>query len=453
MSCTMSPGMYPTHRREQRYAHDPINTKKVADMAQIDPLYVGTEAVAQFIAYCKAQHLNNLTLVADTNTYRVLGAQVESALKAQDCAVTSIVLEGDEVIADERYLIQALVQAPLGNTTFVAVGAGTLTDITRFVSHRTGRSFISMPTAPSVDGFTSIGAPIVLNGVKVTVVSQPPIALFADLRTLYEAPHRLIAAGFGDMLGKITSLADWRLGALLWNEPFDEGIAQRSEAAIEECKRSASAVGQRMPEAVHRLMDLLVESGLCMLDFGDSRPASGAEHHASHYWEMKMLLEKRPAILHGAKVGFALIRVAQQYEKIRGISREEALDRLEGSVLPDREAEIEHIREGYGPVANSVLKAHSAFLDLTPAEFDSLKRRIAENWDGIQRIAADVPPAEQIVNYLRQAGAIIDNQTLGLEDAEVDLGFEYGHYLRNRFTVVKLSRVLGVPLNAANHQE
>lgn len=421
-------------------------------MAQIDPIYIGTDGVAQFIAYCEARQFKNLTLIADTNTFRVLGAEVEAALKAQGLTVTSVVLEGDEIIADERYLLQTLVQAPVGDTTFVAVGAGTLTDITRFVSHRTGRSFISMPTAPSVDGFTSIGAPIVLDGVKVTIVSQPPIALFADLKTLYEAPQKLIAAGFGDMLGKITSLADWRLGALLWDEPFDESIAKRSETAIELCKSNAAAIGQRSPEAVHRLMEILVESGLCMLDFGDSRPASGAEHHASHYWEMKLLLEKRPAILHGAKVGFALIRVAQQYEKIRTISREEVLDRLEGATLPDREAEIEHMREGYGPVTNSLVKTHGAFLNLTPEGFDRLKQRIAENWDGIQRIAADVPPASQIISYLQQAGAATDNRTLGLDDAEVDLGFEYGHYLRNRFTVIKLSRVLGVPLNAVHHQ-
>jgi glycerol-1-phosphate dehydrogenase [NAD(P)+] len=392
-------------------------------MTQIDPIYVGSEAVAQLLAYCEARQLRKFTLIADTNTYRVLGARVEAALKANSYTVTSVVLEGDEIIANERYLIQALVGSPVGESTFVAVGTGTLTDITRFVSHRSGRQFISMPTAPSVDGFTSIGAPVVLNGIKLTIVSQPPIALFADLQTLYEAPQPLIAAGFGDMLGKITSLADWRLGALLWDEPFDDAIAQRSEAAIALCLDNTRDIGQRSPEAIHHLMDALIESGLCMLDFGESRPASGAEHHASHYWEMKLLQEQRPSILHGAKVGYALIGVAQQYEKIRAISHEDVLDRLEEAVLPDREAEIAHIHEGYGPIGDGVIKGHGAFLDLTPAEFDSLKRRIAENWDGIQRIAAGVPPAQEIVNYLR-----------------------------SRFTVMKLSRVLGLPPITVNHR-
>src|SRR5690349_7140391 len=138
-------------------------------MTKIDPIYVGTEAIPKLVAYCDDQRLNRFALIADKNTYRALGERVESALKARGYAVTSIVLEGKEIIADEHYLTEVLVRAPLGPCTFLAVGSGTLTDITRFTSHRSGRSFISLPTAPSVDGFTSIGAPIVLSGVKTTI--------------------------------------------------------------------------------------------------------------------------------------------------------------------------------------------------------------------------------------------------------------------------------------------
>jgi glycerol-1-phosphate dehydrogenase [NAD(P)+] len=107
------------------------------DMSQIDPIYVGEDAIQKFVEYCEAKQLNRFALVADTNTYAALGERVEAALKAKGCDVTSIVLEGDEVIADERYLIQTIIRAPLGPCMFLAVGSGTLTDITRFVSHRT----------------------------------------------------------------------------------------------------------------------------------------------------------------------------------------------------------------------------------------------------------------------------------------------------------------------------
>jgi glycerol-1-phosphate dehydrogenase [NAD(P)+] len=415
-------------------------------MTKIDPIYVGTEAIQKLTTYCEDQQLNRFALIADTNTFRALGERVERALKAKGCDVTSIVLEGKEIIADEHYLTEVFVRAPLGPCTFLAVGSGTLTDITRFTSHRSGRSFISLPTAPSVDGFTSIGAPIVLSGVKTTIICQSPIALFGDLGTLCNAPQAMVAAGFGDMLAKITSLADWKLGSLVWDESFDPAIYKRSEAAIESCTSHVREIGQRSPEGVRRLMDALIESGLCMLDFGTSRPASGAEHHASHYWEMKLLQEHRPAILHGAKVGVATIHVLEQYAKIRRISCQDMLNRLEAATLPSREQEIATIKQGYGVLADGVMNESKAFLDLNEQGYDKVKRCIAEQWDQIQDIAATMPAPEVVADYLRQAGAATDGAQLGLGKEEINLGYEYGHYLRNRFTVMKLSRVLRVPL-------
>jgi len=415
-------------------------------MTHIDPIYVGTDALSHLIQYCEQHGLKRFTLIADSHTYAALGERVEHALIANGYDVKSVILEGAEVAADERYIVQALLGAQLGPTTFIAVGSGTVTDITRFVSHRTGRSFIALPTAPSVDGFTSVGAPIVLSGVKTTINSQAPIAVFADLDTLRAAPHRLIAAGFGDMIGKITSLADWHLGSVLWDEPFDQSIYDRTQGAVDASIRALSDISQGTEAGVRSLMDALIESGLCMLDLGNSRPASGAEHHASHYWEMKLLQEGRPAALHGAKVGVALIHIAAQYARLAALSRQEMMSRLEGATLPDREQEIAAIRKGYGSLADGVIKEHAPFLDMTETQFEQIKQRIAAQWDTIQAIAANVPPSEQIIGYLKQAGGVTDAKTFGLLDEEIPLGFEYGHYLRNRFTIMKLSRILDIPL-------
>lgn len=358
--------------------------------------------------------------------------------------MTCVVLTGDEIIADERYLIQTLVQSPQGDCTFLAVGSGTITDITRFVSHRTRNKFISLPTAPSVDGFTSIGAPLVLKGVKLTINCQAPVALFADLGTLCRAPHRLVAAGFGDMVGKFTALADWKLGSLVWDEPFDEAIFKRTLDALEGCTRHTQEIGQQSEAGVRHLMAALIESGLCMLDFGNSRPASGAEHHASHYWEMTLLRERRPAVLHGAKVGAASVLVAQKYKKIHALSRQEMLDRLEAAVLPDRDREVAAIRQGYGELADEMIPEHKAFLEMTPQQFDQIKHRIADHWAEIQEIAAAVPSPETIASYLQQVGAAASPAALGFDPGEVERGLKYGQYLRERFTVFKLNQVLGL---------
>ncbi|MCB0048768.1 MAG: hypothetical protein KDE01_23565, partial [Caldilineaceae bacterium] len=105
------------------------------------------------------------------------------------------------------------------------------------------------------------------------------------------------------------------------------------------------------------------------------------------------LREGRPAILHGAKVGVATVMVAALYDQVRALSREEISDLLEAATWPARDAEVARIRAAYDELADGVIADHKAFLDITPEEVEALKRRILENWDAIQAIAAQVPPA------------------------------------------------------------
>ena len=405
---------------------------------------IDDRAVEHLVDFCRANALDKLFLVADTNTYEAQGRAVADALRAGGFDLKQLVFTNEEVIADAAHVFDVLIAAGGEPRTYVAVGSGTLTDITRFASHRSHSQFISVPTAPSVDGFASIGAPLIIHGVKISVYCQAPYAIFADINTLAHAPQTMIAAGFGDMLGKLTSIADWRLGRLLWNEPYDEAIAQRTLDAVQICVDNVDGIGQDEPQAISRLFDALLESGYCMLDFGESRPASGAEHHTSHYWEMKLLREGRPAILHGAKVGVATVMVAALYDQVRALSREEISDLLEAATWPARDAEVTRIRAAYDELADGVIADHKAFLDITPEEVEALKRRILENWDAIQAIAAQVPPAATVAELLQRAGGPATAAELGFDDAERDLGFDSGHYLRNRFTVRKLVKVLGV---------
>lgn len=405
---------------------------------------IDDRAVEHLVAFCKEEKISKLFMVADSNTYAAQGKAVEEALRGAGFDLKRVVFREGEVIADAAHVFDVLVEADRQDRTYVAVGSGTLTDITRFASHRTKANFISVPTAPSVDGFASIGAPMIIHGVKITVIAQAPIAIFADINTLAHAPQPMIAAGFADMLGKYTSIADWRIGRLLWNEPYDESIAQRTLAAVDQCATNAAAIGQGAPAAVRILLDALIESGYCMLDFGTSRPASGAEHHYSHYWEMKLLIEGRPAILHGAKVGVATVLVADWYDKIRHLSRQEAADLLEASVLPAREAEVARMRQAYGNLADEVIDVQANFLKLNEQSYDDLKRKILAHWDDIQAIAAQVPPPETVARLLETVGGPTTAADLGFTDEERELAAANGHYLRDRFTVRKLVRVLGM---------
>jgi glycerol-1-phosphate dehydrogenase [NAD(P)+] len=412
------------------------------------PVHIEKDAAASLIHYCESNNLDRFTLVADQNTYPALGQALEDALTGRGFDLKTIMLTGEEVTPDERYIVQVLVQAGREDRVYLAVGSGTITDIVRFVSHRTKTPFISMPTAPSVDGFTSIGASLVIGRMKQTVYCQPPMAVFADLDTLCAAPRPMIAAGFGDVLGKYTAAADWKLAHLLWDDRYSDPIAQRAWKALQNCVHHTEEISRASAEGIRSLMEALIETGLCMLDFNDSRPASGAEHYVSHYWEMKLLQENRAAILHGAKVGVACILVARLYEKLRQLTREQAIESLRKTPMPDREQEIQRIREIYGPIADKVVAEQAPYLDMPKDAYDRLKQKVIDRWAEIQEIAAIVPPSQELVDLLREVGGAVDAQSLGLGDEETALAMEYSHYVRNRFTVVKLNRLLGLSLQA-----
>lgn len=409
------------------------------------PVFIGSDALSDLVAFCRAQNLAKFALIADDNTYAALGARAEAVLRGQGWDTRTVILHGDDIIADSRYVMQALLGLDHAPRTFVAVGSGTLTDITRFISHRSAAEFISLPTAASVDGYTSIGAPMVVEGYKLTVPCHGPMAVFADLPTLVAAPQALTAAGFGDMLAKLTSIADWELGSILWDEPYDASIAARSRKAANDCAAQVDAIAGRDPEGIRTLFLGLIESGLCMLDFGETRPASGYEHHMSHFWEMKLLREGRHSILHGAKVGLGVLVSAARYAAVRAITRAEAERRLAEARLPDRATVAEQLRAGYGPaIAEGLLVTQAPFLEMTADAFAALKARVLTHWERIQAIAATVPPAEQIAGWLRQVGGPTTPAELGFSAEEYTEGIACGSYFRPRFTVAKLCQLLGI---------
>ena len=406
---------------------------------------IGDEAIPDLLNYLSSRGLDKLVLVADTNTYPALGADVEASLREQGVDLTPIIFTNEEVIADAHHVLEVMVNTDAAPRTYLAVGSGTITDITRFVSWRTGNSFISVPTAPSVDGFTSLGAPLIINGVKTTILTHSPRAIFADLSALTAAPKDMIAAGFADMLGKYTSAADWRIGRLLWDEPYDEEIALRTIAAgTRTTDEQAALIGEGSPEGVRALMEGLIESGYCMLDFGSSRNASGAEHHYSHYWEMHLLQEGRPAILHGAKVGVATVLVAQLYDMVKQLFASRSricwrsrncrqgkmrsprsrmnLARWRPRLLPTR-------RPSWIAARRSMMKSSARFS--TTGTKSKRSRRTCR-------------PQTILPRSLQQVGGPITVGQLGLTPEEQADAEQYGHYLRQRFTVRKLMGVLGL---------
>jgi glycerol-1-phosphate dehydrogenase [NAD(P)+] len=247
------------------------------------------------------------------------------------------------------------------------------------------------------------------------------------------------------MVAKFTSVADWEFGRVLQDEKYDAEIARRMRAAAQSSVDNAGEIAAGTVEGVRALFDGLIESGFGMLDFGATLPASGSEHHVSHFLEMKLLREGRHSIYHGAKVGIGVLICARRFERVAAMSREEAAERLAESPLPNPIAEAEGIRRAYGPLADQILAAQRPYLEMPDAEFSALKQNVLDHWDEIRRIAATVPPAADLERWIRDAGGPVTGPEVGLSDAEMALALHYSHYLKDRITINRISLWLGLP--------
>ncbi|WP_270577729.1 sn-glycerol-1-phosphate dehydrogenase [Caldibacillus thermoamylovorans] len=284
----------------------------------IPEIRVEKNAILHIRELIKRKQWKNIVVVYDQNTYLAAGEKLKKFLMNDFEEVIGININENEhgqVIANEESLVQVFIKTPNDADVLIAVGSGTIHDIVRFVGHKMNIPFISVPTAASVDGFTSKGAPLILRGVKQTIQTAAPIAVFADIDVIKAAPREMAAAGFGDILGKYTSLLDWEISKLVGNEPFHEGAASLTRKALETCVEYVEEISNADEKGITILMNALIESGLVMQILDYSRPASGAEHHLSHYWEMYLLKTNQKQLLHGAKVGVATTMIVELYKK------------------------------------------------------------------------------------------------------------------------------------------
>ena len=156
-----------------------------------------------------------------------------------------------------------------------------------------------------MDGYASSLAAMQVEGVKVTYPARAPVAIYADPRVAAAAPPELTRAGLGDLLAKATARVDWLASHLLYGEPFDADVAELIASPLRFAVENTSRVVAGEPAAVGELLDGLIRSGLAMARAGSSRPASGCEHHASHFWDLVAAHGRREHGSHGLQVGYA----------------------------------------------------------------------------------------------------------------------------------------------------
>ena len=281
----------------------------------IQAIRVGSGVIQELPGILRDLGASHIFLVADNYTYEAAGRQVEQLLDQAGLAYHKRVFQTETPLVPNEYALGSVLAAMTSqDDMLLAVGSGTLNDVTKYVSARTGVPYVIAATAPSMDGYASTVAPTILDGFKTTLPAVYPAAIVADVDILTDAPMPMLTAGFGDIIGKFTSLADWRLSHQLNGDYYCPEVAGVIEAAVETCAANAQALAQREPQAIQAMTEALILSGLAMGMVGVSRPASGAEHQMAHYWEMDALRRGEEHPLHGNAVGVGTVLAASLYE-------------------------------------------------------------------------------------------------------------------------------------------
>ena len=121
---------------------------------------------------------------------------------------------------DELAMGQAAMNFDIDCDIIIVVGSGTLNDTGKMLAKITNRKFIIVATAPSMDGYASKTSSMISAGVKVTLPSAYSTAIIADMDIISQAPMKLLQAGLGDMIGKYTSICEWRISNIINGEYY-----------------------------------------------------------------------------------------------------------------------------------------------------------------------------------------------------------------------------------------
>lgn len=368
----------------------------------------------------------HIVLVADRNTAPLCADRVKALLG--DRIESLCLFEGEELLVPDEATIAAVEHHLTEETDFIlGIGSGVINDTCKYVSFYHGLTCGIIATAPSMDGFASSGAAMIIGGMKVTYTTHAPALILGDVDILKNAPIEMIRSGYADIIGKYSALCDWKLSEFVNGEYLCPMVYDIVKESTDEVRELASALPERDGAAIGKLMEILVLIGVCLTLISTTRPGSGSEHHLSHYFEITGLIENQPYFLHGTDVGYSTVVTAAMREEItalehptfQNLTREER-ERAYRVIYHDFWHEVKQIQDTAGRYDR----------DVTPF--------YAKHWDEIRDILKLCPTAEEIREMLVQIGFDMEafEQMYGKE--KIQRGIWFGKDLKDRYSVLWL---------------
>ena len=367
----------------------------------------------------------HILLVADTNTYATCGEEVKAQIgeKLESVLIyrrDGLLIPNEEAIEEMRAMLTE--QTDL----IVGIGSGVIQDLCKCVSFQEKLPYHIIATAPSMDGYASVGAAMIIGGMKVTYSAHVPEAIVADCQVLKDAPMDLIKSGYGDILGKYSCLNDWKLARIVRGEYFCQYVYDLTFDMLVKTKDLGPKLLARDPEAIRVLMEALVGVGVAMAFVGNSRPASGSEHHLSHFFEITGIVDDTPYFMHGTDVVYSSVYTEKLREELL------KLDAPKPNAVPSRAVWEENIRRIYKSVADGVIALQDKM-----GWYDQDRYPIyAAKWDEIKAVLAEAPSSDEMVEYLQSIELDIGDFQKLYGDEKIDHAIKFAKDLKDRYSVL-----------------
>jgi glycerol-1-phosphate dehydrogenase [NAD(P)+] len=433
---------------EHASGNDEAILKRALEMAR-DTRYVAVEEGVRHqaaVVFRNSFGANNAVIIADENTYAAAGKDVEASFLRDGQAQPKRFIFGPHIYADEG-CVQELVQAlrTLDGIP-VAVGSGTINDLTKVASHINNRPYMVVGTAASMDGYSAFGASITKAGSKDTVDCPGPQVVLADLEVIARAPTVMNAWGYGDLLAKIVAGADWILADAAGVEPIIPAAWELVQSPLRSWVGSPEAIAGSDVGALRHLVYGLLMSGLAMQATLSSRPASGAEHQFSHLWDMQHHTFNGVAPSHGFKVGIGVLAslALQEYllaMDLRSFNIDAAVQAWPS--FEDLEKKIRTLFDTEALQRRAIDETKGKYVPKD--ELRKQLKRVQDDWPELQlKVRGQVFPFAELRDMLRRAGCPFDPAQIGISRARLRLSYQQCCFLRRRFTVLDLVYRLGV---------
>ncbi|MBR3562202.1 MAG: sn-glycerol-1-phosphate dehydrogenase [Bacteroidales bacterium] len=381
-------------------------------------------------------------VVADKNTWRVAGAEVFEALQASGVPVQKFLFEEDEFHADWDH-IEALDRV-LDETGAIAVsiGSGTINDLCKLCSHHHKQSYLTVPTAASVDGYTSFGASITYQNAKQTFECPAPVAVVADVDVIAAAPREMTAAGYADLAAKVPAGAEWMISDLVGTEPIQPAAWHVLQDCLDELLSNPTGVAAGETKAVSDLFEGLILSGFAMQAARSSRPASCCDHLFSHILDMTHHRYNGKFVSHGFQVAIGTLTmcaVLEEFVKYDLSSLDiDACVAAWPSLEEEQARALEIFKDfpapklGYEQITQKYGDAETVRRELTA---------LRESWPELrERISGQIWSFSKMKEAFKIAGAPYEPEHIGITREDIRAMFPKVQLMRWRYNVLDLAK-------------